>query len=163
MAPVRAQNVNSERTKGFVVMGYQGIHFELESGEGPYLKTLMDLLRINPDERSKTIATVRQLSETYPNIMDFADNVALLQQDTAANNKETAVLLPAGPSVYTGEKLENALTHLTRGMEITVFTKGGGQHKGRFEEYGAKRLWLKGAAKKSFRLDDILAIDASKL
>ena len=72
-------------------------------------------------------------------------------------------LFPAGTSTYSGDKLENALNHLTKGMKITVFSKGGGQISGRFDEYTVHQLWITGALRKSFQLDDILAIDAPQL
>ncbi len=155
----------AQRTKEFVVMGYEGILFELRSGEGAYLRTLLDLLKTNPDQRTKTIEQTRLLSRTYPNIMDFAEQVMKLHSESAegASAVETQVLLPEGPNVYSGEKLENALNHLTRGMKITVFSKGGRQFSGRFEEYAVRRLWIKGASRRSFLIDDILAVEAPRL
>jgi hypothetical protein len=153
-----------QRTKEFIVMGYQGIIYELGSSEGPYLRTLKDLLGTNPDQGPKTIDQIRSFSKTYPNIMDFAEHVLnLASPSTGSGPSKEVVLLPSGPSVYRGDRLENALNHLTRGMKVTVYTKGGAQFNGRFEEYLIRRLWINGTSRKSFQLDDIVAIDAPEL
>lgn len=146
-------------------MGYQGILFDLRSGDGPYLKTLTELLGTNSDDRAKIIKEIRTLSNTQLNIMDFADNVIKLQSATApgAAAAPAQIVMPTGPSIYSGDELEKALHHLTRGMSVTVYTKGGMRVTGQFEDYNAKRLWLKDTARKSFLLDEILAIDAPRL
>lgn len=161
----QAQSNGTLRTKEFVVMGYAGILFELRSGEGPYLRTLTDLLKTKLDQRAQVLKQIRSLSETYPNIMDFAEQVIKLQQESMAgsHSSETPISLPLGPGIYSGEQLESALNHLTKGMKVTVFSKTGGQFSGQFVEYAVRRLWIQGASRKSFRLDDILAIDAPNL
>jgi hypothetical protein len=152
------------RAKEFLVMGYQGIVVDLRSGNGAYLSTLMDLLHVPASQRSATIEQVKTLSQTYVNIMDFADRVLLLRQAAPANSPAiAAVVVPAGPSIYSGEKVENALNHLTRGAPVTVFLKTGQQTKGAFIEYANNRLWLRGESRTSILLRDILAVDAPSL
>jgi hypothetical protein len=144
------------RIKEFIVMGYEGIISNLRSGDGPYLETLAELLKAPPEQRAKIIEQVRSLSQTYPNILDFAEHVGRIQLTTA-------VTFPSGSNVYSGEQLDNALSHMTRGMKITVFSKGGAQLSGQFDEYTVHRLWINGASHTSFHLDDILAIQAPQL
>ncbi len=155
----------SLRIKEFVVMGYEGIRLELRSGNGPYLKTLTDLLNVPPTDSAKTIDQIRSFSKTFPNIMDFSDQVVALrkEQKGPAGTMETSIPIPTGPGIYSGNKLENALSHLTRGMNVTVYLKTGEQVKGGFAEYNMRRLWLRGADRRSFLIDDILAIEAPQL
>lgn len=144
------------RTREFVIMGYQGLLFESRSGEGPYLQTLLELLNIQPEEKTRILSRIRTLTTSHLNIMDFADQVAQLQKGPAT--APTDVPLPEGPGIISGKDLENHLDHLTRGMNLTIFTKGGGQFSGIFEEFAARRLWIRGSSKKSFHMDDILAV-----
>ncbi len=146
-------------------MGYEGILFELRSAEGAYLRSLIELLETKSGQRVQAIEQIRSLSKTYPNIMDFAEQVIKLQNDAGVvvPSKETELSLPMGRSIYSGEKLENALNHLTKGMTMTVISKSGGQFTGQFEEYSAGRLRIRGSLRKSFLLDDIRAIDAPQL
>jgi hypothetical protein len=163
---LRAQDAagnDARRTREFVVMGYGGIVSELRSGEGPYMRTLLELLKRNADQRTQTIDQIKSLSKAHSNIMDFADEVVKLQLDGPARDVDVAIPVPMGPTIYSGDRLENALNHLTRGMPITIFTKGGGRASGQFEEYAAHRLWIKGTAHQSFLLSDIVAVDAPRL
>ena len=153
----------NQRTREFVVMGYQGLRIELTSGKGPYLRTLMDLLRTPTEAETKTTDQLKALLKIYPNIMDFADQVIMLGVKTEETAKIMAeVPVPSGPGIATGDKLVNALEHLTRGMAITVTLKTGEKLKGTYAEYTAKRLWIRGAARRSVHLDDILALESPK-
>ncbi len=152
------------RAREFVVMGYQGLRLELTSGTGPYMKTLFDLLRIPSDMEIKTTEQLKMLLKKDTNIMDFADRVVELGQVT----RETAQIMadtpvPSGPGIYSGDGLTNALEHLTRGMAVTVTLKTGEQLKGFFSDYNGKRLWLRGASRRTVHLDDILAVEAPDL
>ncbi len=163
---VRAQADDQiHRTREFVVMGYHGIQMDLGSGKGPYLRTLNDLLRTPAEAEGKITDQLKTLLKTYPNIMDFADQVVLLVASSSASTPVASMKmpLPSGPGVFSGEKLLSALEHLTRGMEITVYLKTGEQLKGMFAEYSARRLWVRGAARRSVFLDDILALEAPQL
>src|SRR5688572_30279336 len=73
---------DSQRTRQFVVMGYQGITLDLERGGGPYLSTLAELLGIPEGKRGRMAAEVKRLATAHPNIMDFSDQVVALQQST---------------------------------------------------------------------------------
>lgn len=157
-------NDGNLRAREFVVMGYQGLQLELRSGTGPYLTTLFDLLGIPSDMEAKTTEQLKVLLKANTNIMDFADRVVELGQAT----RETAQIIantpvPSGPGIYSGDTLVNALEHLTRGMAITVTLKTGEQLKGLFGEYSGKRLWLRGASKRTVHIDDILAVEAPEL
>lgn len=152
------------RIKEFVVMGYMGVQVDLKSGKGPYLRTLLDLLNTPTDAEAGTLVQLKSLGKKHSNIMDFADQVVLLGRKTGETAKLMAeVPVPSGPGIYTGEKLVNALEHLTRGMEIGLTLKTGEQLKGTFVDYSMKRLWIRGAARRSVSLDDILALEAPQL
>lgn len=152
------------RLREFVVMGYQGIQLELSSGKGPYVRTLLELLNTPASAEKKTVDQLKSLVKTHPNIMDFADQVALLEGVASAEAAAMAnVPVPSGPDVFSGDRLTNALEHLTRGMTIKVTLKTGEQLKGTFTDYVGKRLWIRGAARRTVHRDDILAIEAPKL
>ncbi len=152
------------RIREFVVMGYQGIQIDLMSGKGPYLRTLLDLLKIPTDAEKKTTDQLASLGKANLNIMDFADQVVLLGTEVQASAMAMAdVPVPKGPGIYTGEKLMNALEHLARGMGITVTLKTGERLKGMFVDYSARRLWIRGAFRRVVSLDDILALEAPQL
>lgn len=138
-------------------MGYQGLLFECRSGKGPYLQTLVELLNTPSDEQKKTMNEICGLSEKHPNIMDFAENVTAYQKGPASI--QAPIPVPEGPGIASGENLENHLNHLTRGTAITVHAKGGGRFEGIFEEYSSRRLWIRGASKRSFHRDDIQAVE----
>jgi hypothetical protein len=96
--------------------------------------------------------------------MDFADRVLLLRRAAPANSPAVVtVVVPTGPAIYSGDKIENALNHLTRGASVTVFLKTGQQIKGVFIEYANNRLWLRGESRTSILLRDILAVEAPSL
>lgn len=160
-----SHNDGALRTKEFVVMGYQGLMIDLRAGSGPYLSTLIDLLNVVSSEQPDVVTKVRSLAKSYPNIMDFADQILLMQRLNPYQSEAplTPVVMPTGPSIYSGDKLENALNHLTRGMPVTVYLKNGQQVKGDFIEYDNSRLWLRGETRKSILQRDILAVDAPKL
>ncbi len=128
------------------------------------MRTLMDLLNIGADDTKKALDDIKVLAKKFPNIMDFADAVLKLRNDVRAEEaiRET-VVLPTGPTVYSGDKLDNALNHLTKGMKITVYLKTGQQFTGQFEEYNVKRLRMKSDGSRSFHINDILALDAANL
>jgi hypothetical protein len=164
-ALISAHSSDSQpRTREFVVMGYQGIQIDLASGKGPYLRTLLELLQTPADAEIKTIEQLKAAFKTYPNIMDFADQVVLLGTKGEAAAKVMAeVPVPQGSGIYSGDKLVHALEHLTRGMGVKVTLKTGEQLKGTFVEYSAKRLWIRGGTRRAVFLDDILALEAPDL
>lgn len=149
------------RTREFIVMGYAGLRADLQGGSGPYLRTLLDLLG-TPDGQKKVVADrARALLSSYPNIMDFADQVVSLRTVTATESSpgmETVVPPPTGPGISSGTELENTLLHFTRGRAITVFLRDGRQVKGTFVDYDDRRLWLRGADRRSISLDEIIAV-----
>ena len=151
----------AQRTREFAVMGYEGLAADLDQGDGPYVRTLMELLGVAEADRPRTLERVRAVEKANPNIMDFADAVAALQTSTAA--AAAVVPVPSGPATYAGDRLEGALTHLTRGMKVTVYTRDGGRFAGIFDEYAAGRLWVTGGPRRWFRRDDILAVESKDL
>jgi hypothetical protein len=166
--PARASTDDQQRLKEFVVMGYQGIVSDLSVGQGPYLLTLFDLTKTPANERAKAFEKIQILSKTYPNIMDFADQIVLLAPagpvtTPDASRSPVVMPVPTGPTVYSGDRLLNALDHLTRGMKVTVYTNAAEPFNGYVENYDAHRLWVRGTSRKSFPSDRILALDAPDL
>jgi hypothetical protein len=148
----------AQRTKEFVVMGYVGLQADLRANGGPYLSTLLDLLGALPSEAASVTDQVRALAEQNKNIMVFAEAVTALQRETA-ERPEASVNLPSGPNVVSGRGLENFLTHLTRATPLNVYLTSGDRLAGVFVEYGTGRLWLRGAARRSVPLKEILAVE----
>jgi hypothetical protein len=142
-------------------MGYEGIRLDLKSNTGPYLNTLIDLMSVGAAVQKEFINQVREIQKGNPNIMDFADHVLALStpQITAAPQ----VPLPTGDDVFSGDELEVALGHLTKGMRVTVITKSGARYEGKFEDYVSKRLWIRAAKSLHFQLNEILAIQSPDL
>ncbi len=160
---------NAERARQFIVMGYQGLVQEVaENRRGAYLNTLIDLLKIPSDQQPQAIEKIEVAAKAYPNIMDFADHVLAQEPLLGVLNSTAAVsaaipALPASATFYTGPGLENALKHLAKGMSVTVYTKSDETVKGKVADYDSRRLWLRTPAMKSFRLQDIQALEAPDL
>lgn len=149
------------RAQQFIVMGYEGIRLELSSQEGPYIQTLIDLLAIPSSQRVDFVEQLKVLQKSEANIMNFSDQVVAL--GTTLATPLVPVPLPMGDDVFSAEKLEGALVHLTKGMRMTVITKNGSRTDGTFEDYVDKKLWIRGASKKLFHRNEILAIQSSDL
>ncbi len=166
-----AAEVDALRTKEFLVMGYEGLQHDLASGRGPYVATLMDLLQVPPDRQGAAIARVQSAAASSPNIMDFADRVlaVYVSTGTAARGADTAAplssveALPAGIALYSGDGLENALRHLGKGMRVTVYLKTGLKVSGAVSDYDAGRLSIRTPAPRTFKRDDIRALEAPEL
>lgn len=148
----------SLRARQFVVMGYHGIVLDLERGSGAYLSTLADLLGVPDAEHGALAGEVQALVKAHPNIMDLADRVGDLQRTSRAV-VPTALPVPSGPNVRSGTAIEPALRHATRGTPVTVFLHGGESMSGRFVEFQTRRLWLRGASRRSVLLRDIAAVE----
>jgi len=166
LAPVRATGADEEtasklRARQFVVMGYLGIRSDLERGSGPYLNTLFDLLGTPASDRSALVEEIRSLAAVHLNIMDFADRVTAIHVSSPAGAAST-VPLPSGPTVHSGDSIAGALGQLTRGAPVAVYLHGGEIVEGTFVEYQARRLWLRGASRRSVLLRDIAAVNVAK-
>ena len=64
-----------QKAKDFIVINYQDIVVDLRKGEGQYMTSLMDMLKIPSDAKDQAIKKIRGLSEAYTNISEFADHV----------------------------------------------------------------------------------------
>lgn len=161
---------NQLKAKEFIVMGYQGLMSELTSGEGPYVRTLQDLLQWDPAAKASLTEQLRPLAKAYPNIMDFADHVLVQKWPVGTQHLSPATPvnatlppLPTTSSLYSGERLESALQHLGRGMKVTVYLRSGEKQEGRAAEYTAGYLWVRTPMMKSYKKDEIRAIDSPDL
>jgi dienelactone hydrolase len=72
----------------------------------------------------------------------------------------TAAAPPAGPNTYTGPQLDNALQHLTRGMQVTATLAGGERVSGRFQDYAESTVTLRTPKTRRIKRADLVAIDA---
>ncbi len=163
------------RVQSFVVMGYQGLVDNIQSGQGPYLRTLMELQGVSAERQPEVLKQLRDSAARYPNIMDFADHVAGVpsvpppvrlvppSSESVVPTASAVTLAPLPASAYSGDRLENALRHLTRGMPVTVYTNTGEVVRGRVSEYDARRLTLSKPTARSFTLDQIRGIESPSL
>jgi hypothetical protein len=71
-------NEARRKAEKFIVLSYKEILNDLGSGEGPYLNSLYELLKIPKDDRGTALKKIRALSEAYSEIPDFADRVIQL-------------------------------------------------------------------------------------
>jgi hypothetical protein len=169
-AAAASESSQVQRSRAFIVMGYEGLMKDLNSGQGPYLKTLQELLNIPEDKRASTVPALREVAKTYPNIMDFADQILAWnsQQPKMATSGSRATeapstALPVSTSLYTGDKLDSALEHLTAGMRVTVYLQNGEQYEGKSAYYSTHRLTIRTPNTQSFTRDQIRAILAPDL
>jgi len=75
---IETQTSLSEKQKvvQFIVTGYKDLVSELAKGEGVYLSSLLTSLKVAEPDKAATIERIKKLSVTYPNIPEFADQVA---------------------------------------------------------------------------------------
>lgn len=69
------QKNQKDRVKEFIVVGYSSIRADLNAGAGQYLSSLLELLNVHPDKRNDATVRLKNLADSNPNIMDFADQV----------------------------------------------------------------------------------------
>ncbi len=154
--PLLASEKVSDRTlrvREFVVMGYQGIVGELSAGKGPYLTTLEALLNVPTERQGQMTGDLSRLVKEYPNIMDFADHVLLLRGAAPMVTEATPV-----PSAAAAE-LENSLQHLSKGVKVILHLHSGEKVEGIAADYNGKTLWIRNPGMKSFRKEEIQALD----
>ncbi len=90
---------STQKTREFIVMSYPQLLKDLAKGEGPYLASLLDLLKIASSERPEAKRKIRALSEAYTSIPEFADHVLELCAD---HRTVPAAVAPAPAAVPPG-------------------------------------------------------------
>ncbi len=68
----------AQKAKEFIVIGYANILNNLRAGQGPYLSSLLTMLKIRQENRDEATKKIRALSEAYTEIPEFADHVVNL-------------------------------------------------------------------------------------
>lgn len=66
---------NAQKLKEFVIISYRPLTADINKGEGEYLSSLLNLLEIPEISKAAVLTRLRFLSETSPNIPNFADRI----------------------------------------------------------------------------------------
>jgi len=74
----RVTNPKSQKTKEFIVMGYNNILSDLSKGQGAHLFSLLQSLEIPNRNKSEATRKIRALSEIYTDVPEFAEQVVSL-------------------------------------------------------------------------------------
>lgn len=83
-----------QKAREFIVMGYRNIMSELSKGAGDYFHSLMEVLKISPEDRAAATKKLRALADAYANIPEFADRaIEMFLPERATTNT------PAAPSL----------------------------------------------------------------
>ncbi len=67
-----------DKIRNFVMVSYRQIVEDLHKGEGEYLKSLLDEMKIPNEKRVEMTKKIKGLSEAYTDIPVFADHVVEL-------------------------------------------------------------------------------------
>lgn len=83
MTPVDSEALSADmhskvKIKEFVIIAYKNIIQEFSEGHGEYLSSLLSMLEIEPGENDAVIEKIKSLSEQYPEIPVFAEQVSEL-------------------------------------------------------------------------------------
>lgn len=68
----------NQKAKEFIVTAYKNLRADLTNGQGQYLSSLLDLLKVQPADQPEAIKKIQALTVAYPNIVEFADHVVAL-------------------------------------------------------------------------------------
>lgn len=64
-----------QKVKEFILISYKNIQSDLSKGEGEYLSSLLELLKVPREDKAEAVKKLKALSEVYTNILEFADRV----------------------------------------------------------------------------------------
>lgn len=64
-----------DKAREFIVLSYNQIMSDLSKGSGNYLSSLVNILEIPKPEELSTIKRIKSMSEAFPDIAQFADQV----------------------------------------------------------------------------------------
>jgi hypothetical protein len=99
-SPIERETVKSDEQKAreFIIIAYGNLVPELASGQGEYLRSLMDVLKIPAERRPEAIKKLKALSDVYSDIPDFADHaVELYMKPGAAAPSAAGAQTPLTP------------------------------------------------------------------
>lgn len=76
-----------DKVREFIVLSYNPLISDISKGTGNYLSTLFTMLDIQPKDRTSALKRIKALSEAFPDIAQFADQVsAAYVKDKAASH-----------------------------------------------------------------------------
>jgi hypothetical protein len=123
-----AQREAYDKARTFIIAGYPNIMKDLPKGEGPYLTSLFDLLKIEPAVRPEATRKIHGLSEVYSNISDFADHVLELYPPIVEpQSSEVASPKKNETREMSIEELRVYFHSMPQGSKVTIVTKASGQ------------------------------------
>jgi len=67
-----------QKVKEFIIVAYTNIRTDLNSGSGPYITSLLSLLKVPAENSDDAAKAIKLLASNYPNILEFADEVIRL-------------------------------------------------------------------------------------
>jgi len=149
-----------KETHDFIIVSYRELMKDLSKGEGPYLKTLLDMLKLKAEDKPQAIKKIQALSEAYSNINEFADRVvdlyrAHIEETAYAVEPSTPVAQPEVTPIPTGPAWEPApalmdvrdftqfLRTLSPGIHVQLYLTDGQLYSGEFERHQDGLVWLK--------------------
>lgn len=64
-----------QKAREFILIGYKDIVADLNKGEGQYLNSLLEILKVPEEGKEEAVKKLKALSQVYTNILEFADRV----------------------------------------------------------------------------------------
>lgn len=64
-----------QKAREFILIGYKDIVGDLNKGEGQYLNSLLEILKVPEEGKEEAVKKLKALSQVYTNILEFADRV----------------------------------------------------------------------------------------
>ena len=69
------ETIKKNEIKSYIISGYNNIIAELNSENGEYIKSLLELLNLSKENHNDSVRKIKSLSTVYGNIPEFADQV----------------------------------------------------------------------------------------
>ena len=69
------RNTGARSAREFIVLSYNQIMTDMSKGSGNYLNSLVSILEIPKAEEGSSIKRIKSMSEAFPDIAQFADQV----------------------------------------------------------------------------------------
>ncbi|MCM2303551.1 MAG: PEGA domain-containing protein [Elusimicrobia bacterium] len=64
-----------QKAKEFILISYKNIQSDLSTGDGEYLNSLLELLKVPKEGKVEAVKKLRALAGVYPNILEFTERV----------------------------------------------------------------------------------------
>ena len=125
----------------FVGSHYKELQVDLGQGDGSSLASLLDLLRILPEDKEVTVKRLRALSDAYPTPSGFADRVpdfARTEQAPVVSSVSAASPLPVQPAMSESD-LVTFFAHMKYKTRIHLSMLNGDEIDGTFSSFDPSR------------------------